>query len=131
MSLSITNISGQEVTSGALEAAVTGAINAGITFTLSAGNSGIGACNVSPARVAPGLTVGASTTSDTRGGYNFGSCLDLFAPGFSIPVAGIASDVDDTFNSGTSFSAPHVAARRRFIYRVTQLLRPCRSQTPS
>lgn len=96
--------------SSALDTAVNNAINSGITFTLAAGNSNQNACNFSPARVAAGITVGATTSTDARASYsNFGSCLDLFAPGSSITSAWHTSDTATNTISGTSMAAPHVA----------------------
>ncbi|KIQ54833.1 S8 family peptidase [Meiothermus taiwanensis] len=96
--------------SSALDTAVNNAINAGITFVLAAGNSNRDACQFSPARVAAGITVGATTSSDTRASYsNYGSCLDLFAPGSSITSAWISSNTSINTISGTSMAAPHVA----------------------
>ncbi|GIW35309.1 S8 family peptidase [Meiothermus sp.] len=96
--------------SSALDTAVNNAINAGITFALAAGNSNRDACNFSPARVAAGITVGATTSTDARASYsNYGSCLDLFAPGSSITSAWISSDTSTNTISGTSMATPHVA----------------------
>ncbi len=96
--------------SSALDTAVNNAINAGITFALAAGNSNRDACQFSPARVAAGITVGATTSSDARASYsNYGSCLDLFAPGSSITSAWISSDTSTNTISGTSMATPHVA----------------------
>ncbi|GEM83997.1 S8 family peptidase [Meiothermus hypogaeus] len=96
--------------SSALDTAVNNAINAGITFALAAGNSNRDACLYSPARVAAGITVGATTSTDARASYsNYGSCLDLFAPGSSITSAWISSDTSTNTISGTSMATPHVA----------------------
>lgn len=96
--------------SSALDTAVNNAINSGITFALAAGNSNRDACNFSPARVAAGITVGATTSTDARASYsNYGSCLDLFAPGSAITSAWINSDTSTNTISGTSMATPHVA----------------------
>ncbi|MCU0625218.1 MAG: S8 family peptidase, partial [Gemmatimonadaceae bacterium] len=96
--------------STALDNAVTNAINAGITFVVAAGNSNTNACNASPARAAAAITVGATTSTDARASYsNFGTCLDLFAPGSSITSAWIGSTTATRTISGTSMAAPHVA----------------------
>lgn len=92
----------------AVDDAVTGAILDGITFSIAAGNSNQDACRYSPARVSTALTVGATTSSDAKASYsNYGSCLDLFAPGSSITSAW--SDGGTRTISGTSMAAPHVA----------------------
>lgn len=96
--------------STALDAAVNGAINAGVTFVVAAGNSNRDACGFSPARVPNAITVGATTSTDARASYsNFGSCLDLFAPGSSITAAWHTSTTALNTISGTSMASPHVA----------------------
>ena len=96
--------------SSALDNAVNNSINAGVTYAIAAGNSNANACNYSPARVAAALTTGASTQSDARASFsNYGSCLDLFAPGASITSAWSTSDGATNTISGTSMAAPHVA----------------------
>jgi subtilisin family serine protease len=96
--------------SSALDTAVNNAINDGVTFAIAAGNSNRNACNYSPARVANAITVGATTSSDARASYsNYGSCLDLFAPGSSITSAWYTSNTATNTISGTSMATPHVA----------------------
>lgn len=98
-----------------LNAAVTTSIGKRITYVIAAGNnsanSPVSACNVSPARVLPAITVSNSVpTSDGRSGTaNQGSCVDLFAPGVNIDVAGNGGVADETTLNGTSMAAPHVA----------------------
>jgi subtilisin family serine protease len=68
------------------------------------------ACNVSPARTAAAITVGATTSSDARASYsNFGTCVDIFAPGSSITSAWATGDTATNTISGTSMATPHVA----------------------
>ncbi|HEV2845164.1 MAG TPA: S8 family serine peptidase, partial [Thermoanaerobaculia bacterium] len=92
-----------------LDNAVQGMINAGVVVVAAAGNSGVSACNVSPARVAGALTVGASDENDARSIWsatqssNFGSCVDLFAPGTNLTMW------NTTPFNGTSAAAPLVA----------------------
>jgi subtilisin family serine protease len=96
--------------SSALDTAVNNAINDGVTFAIAAGNSNRNACNYSPARVAAAITVGATTSTDARASYsNYGSCLDLFAPGSSITSAWYTSNTATNTISGTSMATPHVA----------------------
>ena len=96
--------------SSALDTAVNNAINAGVTFAVAAGNSNANACNFSPARTAAAITVGATTSTDARASYsNFGSCVDIFAPGSSITSAWSTSNTATNTISGTSMASPHVA----------------------
>jgi len=96
--------------SSALDTAVNNAINSGVTFVVAAGNSNANACNYSPARVAAAITVGSSTSSDSRSSFsNWGTCVDIFAPGSSITSAWSTSDTATNTISGTSMASPHVA----------------------
>jgi len=80
------------------------------TVAVAAGNSNRDACMSSPARAADVLTVGATTSSDARASYsNYGTCVDLYAPGSSVVSLGIGSDTATASLSGTSMASPHVA----------------------
>jgi subtilisin family serine protease len=88
--------------------AVENAVAAGVTFAVAAGNSGANACNYSPASAVSALTVGATTSSDARASFsNYGSCLDIFAPGSSIYSSVMSGGYASW--SGTSMASPHVA----------------------
>jgi subtilisin family serine protease len=96
--------------SPALNAAVRSAVADGITFAVAAGNSNADACDASPASEPAAVTVGATTSTDARASYsNFGSCLDIFAPGSGILSASSASTSGSRALSGTSMASPHVA----------------------
>ena len=96
--------------SSALDTAVNNSINAGVTYAVAAGNDNADACNYSPARVGAALTAGSSTSSDARSSFsNFGSCIDLFAPGSSIMSAWYTGDTATNTISGTSMASPHIA----------------------
>lgn len=96
--------------SAALDAAIAGAVSKGVNVVVAAGNNNADACNYSPSRAPSAITVGATTSSDTRASYsNYGSCLDIFAPGSSILSAWNTSDVATNTISGTSMASPHVA----------------------
>jgi subtilisin family serine protease len=94
----------------ALDAAVANSVAAGVTYAVAAGNSSANACRFSPARVPTALTVGATTSSDGRASYsNYGSCLDLFAPGSAITSDWYTGDSATNTLSGTSMASPHAA----------------------
>ena len=84
--------------------------NAGVTVVVAAGNDNSNACNYSPARAAVAITVGSTTSTDARSSFsNYGSCLDIFAPGSSITAAWHSSNSSTNTISGTSMASPHVA----------------------
>ena len=90
--------------------AVANSINAGVTYAIAAGNNNSNACNFSPALVPAAITVGATQINDQRASFsNWGSCLDLFAPGVSITSAWFSSNSATNTISGTSMASPHVA----------------------
>nr|WP_184906339.1 S8 family peptidase [Amycolatopsis umgeniensis] len=96
--------------STALDTAVRNSIKAGITWAVAAGNSNVNAANTSPARVTEALTVAAADRTDRRASFsNYGSVIDLFAPGVSITSAWKDNDTATYTGDGTSFAAPHVA----------------------
>ena len=96
--------------STALDNAVINSINSGVTYAIAAGNSNTNAANSSPARVGAAITVGATTMSDARSSFsNFGSVVDIFAPGSSILSSFNTSDTATATLSGTSMATPHVA----------------------
>jgi subtilisin family serine protease len=96
--------------SSAVDSAVQNAINDGVTFAVAAGNENANACNGSPSGAPNAITVGATTSSDARASYsNYGSCLDIFAPGSSITSSWYTSNTATNTISGTSMATPHVA----------------------
>lgn len=96
--------------STSLDTAVRNAIASGVTFAIAAGNSNANASGFSPARVTQAITVGSSTRTDARSSFsNFGSIVDIFAPGSSITSAWSTSDTATNTISGTSMATPHVA----------------------
>lgn len=96
--------------STATDNATNNLINSGVTVVVAAGNSNANACNFSPARVANAVTVGSTTSTDARSSFsNFGSCVNIFAPGSSITSAWSTSTSASNTISGTSMASPHVA----------------------
>jgi len=94
--------------SSSVDAAVQSVINDGVTVVVAAGNSNSDACTTSPARVPGAITVAASDSTDTRASFsNFGTCVDLFAPGVAVTSAW--SNGSTNTISGTSMASPHVA----------------------
>jgi subtilisin family serine protease len=94
----------------AVDQAVRNSIADGVFYAVAAGNSNANACNYSPARTAEAATVGATTSSDALASYsNFGTCVDINAPGSGITSAWIGSNSATNTISGTSMATPHVA----------------------
>lgn len=96
--------------SSALNQAVTNSIAAGVTYAIAAGNSNANACNYSPASTPAAITVGATSISDAKASFsNYGTCVDLNAPGVSITSAWYSTNSATNTISGTSMASPHVA----------------------
>jgi subtilisin family serine protease len=111
---SVANMSLSGPSSAALNDAVTNSISSGVVYAVSAGNGNVDACTKSPASDAAAITVGNVTSTDARysnstNGSNFGSCLDIWAPGTSIVSDYATNDTATASMSGTSMAAPHVA----------------------
>lgn len=93
-----------------LDEAIRGSIAAGVHYAVAAGNDNRDACNYSPARVGGAITVGATRNDDRRAGFsNWGSCVDIFAPGQGIRSTWRSGDSSTRSLSGTSMATPHVA----------------------
>jgi subtilisin family serine protease len=95
--------------------AVNNAINHGITVVVAAGNFNYFTGTTSPQNAGAAVNVAATDINDVRAqfgnGYasNFGGLVDLFAPGKTIPSAGISSNFAVVNMSGTSMAAPLTA----------------------
>ncbi|KPC95413.1 serine protease, partial [Streptomyces sp. NRRL F-6602] len=77
----------------ALDQAVRNSIASGVTYGVAAGNENQNAGNVSPARVTEAITVGSTTNTDARSSFsNWGTVVDIFAPGSSITSSWNTSD---------------------------------------
>lgn len=106
----VANMSLSGETNRAVDAAVRNSIRAGVTYVVAAGNWNSDAVNYSPAGVSEAITVGATNLFDARAEFsNYGTGLDLFAPGVGITSAWIGNDLMIATASGTSTAAPHVA----------------------
>ncbi len=107
---SVANMSLGGGASQATDDAVERAVRRGVTMVVAAGNENQNACNVSPARAVNAITVASTTSTDARSSFsNFGSCVDVFAPGSSITSAWYESSTQTNTISGTSMASPHVA----------------------
>ncbi|HLL05789.1 MAG TPA: S8 family serine peptidase [Myxococcaceae bacterium] len=96
--------------SQAVDDATTNSIAAGVVYAIAAGNDNASACNYSPARTPNAITVGSTTRTDARSSFsNYGTCLDIYAPGSDITSAWYTSASATNTISGTSMASPHVA----------------------
>jgi subtilisin family serine protease len=96
--------------SQAVDDAVTSSINAGVFYAIAAGNDNGDACSKSPARTPAAMTVGATDSTDARAYFsNYGTCVDIFAPGLNITASWNTNDTSTNTISGTSMATPHVA----------------------
>ena len=93
-----------------LVTAVQKAVDANFVVAVSAGNSGTDACTFAPAAASGALTVGALDQFGQESDWsNFGSCVDLYAPGVDVVSLNYADPSGTTAMSGTSMASPHVA----------------------
>ena len=103
--------------SDALNDAIERLVNEGITVIVAAGNERVDACTRSPASAANAITVGATGEGDLKASYtNFGTCVDINAPGSNITAGWYFSNTSTRVASGTSMASPHVAGAAA-IYR--------------
>jgi subtilisin family serine protease len=106
--LAVANMSLGGSASQIVDDAVKRLIADGVTVAVAAGNSNTNACATSPARVPEAITIGATDRTDKRASFsNYGSCLDLFAPGVNIASTWLNGSTNTI--SGTSMASPHVA----------------------
>lgn len=97
--------------------AIATARSLGAVVVVAAGNSNVNAGTFSPANCADAITVGATTHLGFRASFsNYGSSVDISAPGDDIKSTVNASSTDPTtdnayaYYDGTSMATPHVSA---------------------
>lgn len=82
----------------------------GLIVVAAAGNQNRDACNYSPSSETSAIIVGATDRSEMRASYsNYGTCIDLFAPGSDLVGGWIGAPDTYRSSSGTSNAAPIVS----------------------
>ena len=95
--------------------ALDAAYDAGIHVAVSAGNDNSDACFWGASKT-KGLTAGATGLDDSRVYFsNYGSCVDVFAPGLSIQSTWIGSRHAVNTISGSKHAAAHVAGLLAYL----------------
>lgn len=106
----VANMSIGGTLSAAMNDAIQRSIASGVTYVVAAANDAADACNVSPASAPNAVTVGATTNTDAQASFsNWGTCVELYAPGYNVYSAWNSTDNAMGPASGTSMAAPHVA----------------------
>lgn len=107
---------GGKGTMAAMKSAMDTAVEAGVTVVVAGGNENDDACGYSPAFIMSAITVGSITSTNTRSSFsNYGSCVQIWAPGSDITSAAYDSDTGSKTMSGTSMACPHVSGGAALI----------------
>jgi len=93
----------------------------GVTVVVAAGNYDDDACGYNPAFIPSAITVGSyggtsGSSTDKSPFSNYGSCLDVWAPGTYIYSTYISNDNAVAWASGTSQACPHVSGLAAIMY---------------
>ena len=102
--------------SDVFNSAIDAAYKAGILTIVAAGNSNSDVVYYSPASAPNAVTVASIDENNTKPGFsNYGSLVDIFAPGMDILSTWIGSTTAVERLSGTSMATPHVAGLALYL----------------
>ncbi|KIH89792.1 proteinase T precursor [Sporothrix brasiliensis 5110] len=102
--------------SAAVNSAAAALVSAGVFLAVAAGNSADDASYYSPASEPTVCTVAASETVDDVAYYsNYGSVVDIFAPGTNVLSTWIGSTTATNTISGTSMATPHITGLGAYL----------------
>ncbi|KAK0733000.1 peptidase S8/S53 domain-containing protein [Lasiosphaeria miniovina] len=102
--------------STAINSAAAAAIKAGVFLAVAAGNSDDDAAFYSPASEPTVCTIGATDNTDTRAYFsNYGTLVDIFAPGVDVLSSWIGGTNATNTISGTSMATPHITGLGAYL----------------
>lgn len=100
-------------------------VSYGVHVIVAAGNSNDDACYYAPAAAPSAITVGATDINDTRAYFsNYGTCVDIFAPGLGITSADFSCDSCVVSFSGTSMACPITSGVAATLLEANNYLTP-------
>jgi subtilisin family serine protease len=109
-SLGIVNMSLGGPKDDAVNAATSRLVSAGLVVVSAAGNSNVDACTSSPASAPGVIAVGSVDNADIKSPFsNWGTCVDIFAPGSRIASNTPSNHSASVQKSGTSQASPFVS----------------------
>jgi len=91
-------------------------VKAGVFLSVAAGNSADDSTFYSPASEPTACTVGATDVVDAIAWFsNYGSLVDIFAPGVDVLSSWIGNTTATETISGTSMASPHIAGLGAYL----------------